>query len=175
LWNYATIKYNSAGEQQWVARYNGIGEYYVSAIALDSSGNVYVTGSIANSDGRWDYATIKYNSAGRQQWVARYDGSGNADYARAIAVDTLGNVYVTGTVSDLGFVTIKYVQESQLGNISTRSFAQTGDNVVIGGFIVQGAQTKKVIIRAIGPGLTQYGVPNAMANPALDLHDGTEL
>jgi len=61
----------------------------------------------------------------------------------------------------------------RLGNISTRAFVQTGDNVVIGGFIVQGTQTKRVIIRAIGPDLTQYGVPNALANPTLELHDGT--
>src|SRR6185312_9051003 len=62
---------------------------------------------------------------------------------------------------------------STLGNISTRAFVQTGDNVVIGGFIVQGAQTKRVIIRAIGPELTQYGVPNALGNPTLELHDAT--
>ena len=53
----------------------------------------------------------------------------------------------------------------QLGNISTRAFVQTGDNVMIGGFIVQGTEPKRVIIRAIGPELTQYGVPNAMGNP----------
>ena len=62
---------------------------------------------------------------------------------------------------------------SQLGNISTRAFVETGDNVLIGGFIVQGSQPKRVIIRAIGPELTQYGVPNALANPTLELHDGT--
>jgi N-acetylneuraminic acid mutarotase len=61
----------------------------------------------------------------------------------------------------------------QLGNISTRVFVQTGDNVVIGGFIVQGTQTKRVIIRAIGPELSQYGVPNALANPTLELHGAT--
>jgi hypothetical protein len=60
---------------------------------------------------------------------------------------------------------------SYLGNISTRSFVQTGDNVMIGGFIIQGAQSKRVIIRAIGPELSQYGVPNAMANPTLELHN----
>jgi Alpha-galactosidase, CBM13 domain len=59
-----------------------------------------------------------------------------------------------------------------LGNISTRSFVQTGDNVMIGGFIVRGAGTKRVILRAIGPELSQYGVPNAMANPTLELHNG---
>jgi hypothetical protein len=60
--------------------------------------------------------------------------------------------------------------EECLGNVSTRGFVQTGDNVLIGGFIVQGP--KRVIIRAIGPELTQFGVPNALANPILELHDG---
>jgi hypothetical protein len=70
------------------------------------------------------------------------------------------------------------VTEPTLTNISTRAFVQTGDNLMIGGFIVERAQPnpappKRVIIRAIGPELTQYGVPNALANPTLELHDGT--
>ena len=62
---------------------------------------------------------------------------------------------------------------SYLGNISTRSFVQTGDNVMIGGFIVQGTGTKRVIIRAIGPelGLPPYNIANALANPTLELHN----
>jgi len=62
---------------------------------------------------------------------------------------------------------------SILGNISTRSFVQTGDNVMIGGFIVQGTGAKKVIIRAIGPELTPFGVPDALANPRLELHNSS--
>jgi hypothetical protein len=62
---------------------------------------------------------------------------------------------------------------ARLGNISTRSFVQTGDNVMIGGFIVQGTTPKRVIIRAIGPELGQYGVPNPLQDPTLELHDGT--
>src|SRR6516165_5228844 len=64
---------------------------------------------------------------------------------------------------------------STLGNISTRSFVQTGEHVMIGGFIVQGAGSKRVIIRAIGPelGLPPYNIANALANPTLELHDGT--
>jgi hypothetical protein len=64
---------------------------------------------------------------------------------------------------------------SILGNISTRSFVQTGDDVMIGGFIVQGTGAKKVIIRAIGPelGALPYNIPNALANPTLELHNGT--
>jgi hypothetical protein len=62
--------------------------------------------------------------------------------------------------------------DSILGNISTRSFVQTGDNVMIGGFIVQGTTPKSVILRAIGPELSQYGIPNPLADPILELHDG---
>jgi hypothetical protein len=62
---------------------------------------------------------------------------------------------------------------SSLGNISTRSFVQTGEHVMIGGFIVQGGGAKRVIIRAIGPELTQFGIPDALANPRLELHNGS--
>jgi hypothetical protein len=62
---------------------------------------------------------------------------------------------------------------SILGNISTRSYVQTDDNVMIGGFIVQGTQPKRVIVRAIGPELSRYGVPNTLSDPTLELHDGT--
>jgi len=78
--------------------------------------------------------------------------------------------------SDSSFIALASAElytSAHLGNISTRGFVQTGDNVVIGGFMVQGSQPKRVIIRAIGPDLTQYGVPNALANPTLELHDGT--
>ena len=61
---------------------------------------------------------------------------------------------------------------SLLANISTRGFVQTGDNVMIGGFIVV-TQPTRVIIRAIGPSLTQFGMPDALANPQLELHDST--
>ena len=98
--DYATIKYNSTGQEQWVARYNGPANYddEARAIVLDGSANVYVTGySYGVGDVGIDYATIKYNSAGQQQWVARYNGPDSLDdYAMAIAIDSAGNIYVTG-------------------------------------------------------------------------------
>ena len=63
--------------------------------------------------------------------------------------------------------------QASLSNISTRSFVQTGEHVMIGGFIVQGSGPKRVIIRAIGPELTQFGIPDALANPRLELHNGS--
>ena len=57
-----------------------------------------------------------------------------------------------------------------LANISTRGFVQTGDNVLIGGFIISGTQNKRVLLRAIGPSLS---VANKLINPVLELHDRT--
>jgi hypothetical protein len=64
---------------------------------------------------------------------------------------------------------------SRLVNISTRMEVGINDEVLIGGFIVKGSpsQVKTVIVRAIGPSLTAAGVPGAMADPTLELHDST--
>ena len=72
--DYLTVKYNAAGVLQWKARYNGPagGSNEAFALAADGSGSVYVTGYSSNFDFTTDYATIKYNAAGVQQWEARY-------------------------------------------------------------------------------------------------------
>jgi hypothetical protein len=62
-----------------------------------------------------------------------------------------------------------------LGNISTRLRVLGGDNVLIGGMIATGTAGKRVIIRAIGPSLTAFGVPGALANPTLELFQGSTL
>jgi hypothetical protein len=62
---------------------------------------------------------------------------------------------------------------AQALNISTRSFVQTGDDVLIGGFILSGPAPTKVIVRAIGPSLAAAGVSDALQDPILELHDGT--
>jgi hypothetical protein len=66
---------------------------------------------------------------------------------------------------------LSYYTPAHLANISTRMQVGTGDEAAIGGFIVQGAQSKKVILLAIGPSLTRLGVTGALANPTLELHD----
>jgi hypothetical protein len=106
--DYTTIKYNSNGIQLWAARYNGPGNQMdmPTAMAIDSSGNIYVTG-YSNGNSSLDYCTIKYNNNGVQQWVARYPGSGTGGAANSIAVDANSNIYVTGTYN-YNLVTIKY-------------------------------------------------------------------
>jgi uncharacterized protein GlcG (DUF336 family) len=65
------------------------------------------------------------------------------------------------------------VVAEKLANISTRVSAGAGDNRLIGGFIISGTAPKKVIVRAMGPSLDQFGVSSALADPTLELHDAT--
>ena len=60
---------------------------------------------------------------------------------------------------------------ARLANISTRGFVQTGDNLMIGGFIIVN-NPARVVVRGIGPSLTAVGVPNALADPTLELRGG---
>src|SRR3972149_184729 len=97
--DYATIKYAPNGDTLWVRRYNGPGNSSDAAyaLALDGSGNVYVTGCSPGSGTIEDYATIKYAPNGDTLWVRRYNGPDSSyDYASALALDGSGNVYVTG-------------------------------------------------------------------------------
>jgi hypothetical protein len=79
----------------------------------------------------------------------------------------------TKTVAALPTPTPPPEPPGRLGNISTRTFTGTGDNVPIGGFIINGSSPKKVILRAMGPTLAFFGVPGALDDPTLELHDQT--
>jgi hypothetical protein len=68
---------------------------------------------------------------------------------------------------------VDVLSTSQVSNISTRGLVQTGNNVMIGGFIVSGASGSiNLVVRVLGPTLTQFGVANALADPTLQLYDG---
>ncbi len=112
--DYATIKYDSAGTQLWVARYDGVGGTDIAkATALGPDDEVYVTGGSAAANGHMDYATIRYDSNGGLEWVMRYNGPSNTlDEANAICIDDTGGVYVTGrsVATNADYYTIKYQQ-----------------------------------------------------------------
>jgi len=113
--DYATVKYDTDGNEIWVARYDGSAgsDDYPFGVAADASGNVYVTGASYGIGTSADCVTIKYDAGGNELWVARYDGPvSNSDRCKSIALDAAGNVHVTGssagTNGPTDFVTIKY-------------------------------------------------------------------
>jgi hypothetical protein len=147
--DYATIKYSGAGVALWTNRYNGPGNSTDSAwaLAVDGSGNVFVTGLSSGSGSGFDSATIAYSSAGVPLWTNRYNGSGNgADAAYAVAVDSNGDVVVTGlsfgTGTDYDYVTIKYSSSIPVVRLN---FQNANNSVVLSwptnatGFMLQSA------------------------------------
>lgn len=63
----------------------------------------------------------------------------------------------------------------RLINLSSRGMVGTDANVMIAGFVIGGGTPKKVLIRAVGPGLSQFGVGGVLADPILELHDATSI
>ena len=70
-----------------------------------------------------------------------------------------------------GTVTVASAASSKLSNISTRALVQTGNNVLISGFIIAGSGNKSILVRTLGPTLSSFGIADALANPFLELHN----
>jgi hypothetical protein len=118
-------KFSSNCNLEWIKYYNGPGDGTDQAygIALDNSGNVYITGETdvppVGGDGQ-DYVTIKYNSSGVNCWTVLYDGPGTTirvDGAYDIAADGSGNLYVTGYSDSVTWdcTTINYYDDPGVG------------------------------------------------------------
>lgn len=124
--NFATIKYNSSGTQQWAVTFNGTANGNDSATAIVTAGtNIYVTGASYNGQNN-DYYTLKYDDSGNLKWGIAYNGNANqSDRPTAIAVDTSRGIIVTGQSATesggLNFMTVKYVEKSVLIPTSSES------------------------------------------------------
>ncbi|HUN65279.1 MAG TPA: T9SS type A sorting domain-containing protein [Bacteroidota bacterium] len=112
--DYVLLKYKKDGsDTAWVRTYNGPGngDDNATALAVNDSGNVYVTGWSLGAGTGLDYATLKYDINGNLKWVARYSGAGaKSDSALAMALRGFTDLYVTGASVDTtyDYLTIKY-------------------------------------------------------------------
>jgi sugar lactone lactonase YvrE len=148
-------------------------------LAFDPNGNLFVAES--NS-----HTISKFTPGGNKTTFAS-----NLSRPTGLAFDSAGNLYETdsdsGSIFKFGSdgtkTTFAMGLSSPYGlaferptgrplNISTRLKVETGDNVLIAGFIITGPDAKNVLIRGIGPSLTSFGVPGALQDPVLELHTG---
>jgi len=115
--NFCLIKYNAAGQQQWIRTYNGPAndEDEIYSAAIDTIGNIFVTGTSVVSGQGYNIITQKYNPSGTILWTATQNGSANQnDAAYGIEIDQNGDVYVGGKIqvewsySATDYCTIKY-------------------------------------------------------------------
>ena len=191
---YGTTEYGGTAELGTVFKITPSGDYTVlvnftgpngeqpfAPLIQATDGNFYGTASLGGTDSlgtifritpAGDFSTV-YNFANNEALGA---------FPRAGLVEGEdGNLYGTtmgGGANSFGTIfRLNIVPQGTLLNISTRLEVQTGNNVLIGGFIVTGTLPKEVIVRAIGPTLGIFGVSGALADPVLELHepDGTVI
>ncbi len=175
-YDYRTLKYDAAGGQLWNVTYAGpAGSDEAYAVALDAAGNVHVTGSSPGVGTGFDYATVKYDAAGVEQWTRRYDGAGSMDQAYAVAVDGTGHVVVTGHSATAGtgfdFATVRYdsagtqqwaARHAGPGTSPDEAFAVAADidgNVLVAGQVFDGVGYDWGIVKYAPAGTLSWAVP----------------
>lgn len=143
----------------------------ILGLAFDAAHRLYVLESSTGND---------FPTPGTGKVVRIKQSGGVEEIATGLSLPTAmtfgpdGNLYVSNWgfgPLNMGEIVKVIVQRSasQVANVSARALVQTGDNVLISGFILKGPN--KVIIRALGPSLTQSHVSGALADPTLDLRD----
>ena len=161
---------------------NNLQNYPVLTSITATSGNVNIIGTLNGAEGTTfrleffgndavdpssfgegqvflGFANVTTDASCNAAFDVNFPAVSGAPHISATATDPMGNTSEFSAVI------------GQLLNISTRMQVLTGDNVLIGGFILTGSDAKKVIVRGIGPSLTSFGVAGALQDPFLELHD----
>lgn len=149
-----------------------------SGIQLTIEANA-TNGSIARVEYYANGLKIGENAVAPFSFFWRPASSGNY-VVQAVAFDTNGlqtssqtvSIVVTGIPTPTPTPTPTPIPPAQLANISTRLSVESGDNVLIGGFIITGNEPKKLIVRGMGPSLAAAGLANALVDPELELFNG---
>jgi len=142
-----------------------------------SGGHSSTSGSPGMPGGLWDSGILNKGAT----FMHTFNTAGSFPYyctVHGACCGMVGSVTVVGAVgaTGIGLVEVfKLPSASPLANISTRLNVLTGDNVLIGGFIIGGPDNKKVVLRAIGPSLSNppFNLRGVLADPTIELHDAT--
>ncbi|HNM28953.1 MAG TPA: SBBP repeat-containing protein [Chitinophagales bacterium] len=173
-YNFRTIKYDPTGVVVWNALSGNpvLQEDIPTDMFIDASGNIYVTGksdAIGGANVNFEFMTIKYNSAGAQQWAAYFDGttSNAEDIPATVLTDASSNVWVFGaanfTATQKDCTALKYTAAGVLsatktingkGDFNDKVNALTTDasgNSIVVGYTMAAGQQRNILIQKISP------------------------
>jgi len=148
-------------------------QYGVQNAVTDPTLTLYDhTGAVVTSNDNWKDT--------QQTEIAATGFQPSNNFESAIVLTLLPGLYTTAVNGKNGITGVGLIEvydldknaNSTLGNVSTRALVGTGDNVVIGGFIVGSGANPLVLAMGIGPSLATAGIRNPLADPILELHDG---
>ena len=165
--DYLTVKYSAmTGMQQWTKTLNGTNNASDTAVAIavDGLGNVLVTGKSQNGGvgpAETIHLTVKYDSAGTEQWRAPLDGSGTgSEPFTALAADADGNVYATGFADNNGNNELVVVKYAPAGGVAWQKFISgsangaglmtiklDGSNVIVAGYRSNGIDNDFLVVK----------------------------
>jgi hypothetical protein len=189
---YSTYLGGSGREFGFSTAVNSSGNAYVTGQTTSADFPTKNPFQPSSGGGSFDAFVTKLSADGQSLIYSTYFGGNDGDNGVGIAVDSSGNAYVTGYTFSQNLPTLKPLQPGYGGgfedgfiakisdssaallNISTRMRVLTGDNVLIGGFIVTGTDPKKVIIRGMGPSLAKF-FSGTLGDPTLELHQGATV
>ncbi len=166
----------------------GPGGDLAASVVVQADGKILAGGYANFEDGsdNLDLALVRYNADGSIDSDFGSDGmvinnlNPGFDYTAAMALQPDGKLIAVG-LSGSDFLVTRYLTgvsgtTPQSVNLSTRALVGADENVLIGGFIISGSDSKEVILRALGPSIL-VGASSALADPVLELHapDGTVI
>jgi hypothetical protein len=148
--DYAILSYSSSGSLNWSNSYNGTGngEDKAFGIAVDESGNSYITGYSMTSETNYDYVTLMVNSSGSIAWTSSYNGTGNGDDKAS----ALGLIFSEGAISQVVVTGESYGTNVNNDFATVRYDASTGSQISVSRYSMSTTSNDKASDIAIIPG-----------------------
>jgi len=155
-----------------------LGDFGLTGVLQDPILELFTGQTRININDDWDSAlTAEFSRLGAFGWKT---GSKDAALLLTLAPGSY-TAQVSGKSGGTGIGMIEVYDAdgpeatSHLSNISTRSQVDTGNNIQIAGFVIQGNAPRKILIRAAGPALAAFGLPGTLVNPLLRIYSGQTL